>query len=100
VVDLARIYALSEGISAVNTFDRLNAAMDTPAISTSSARSLLDAMELLMQIRLEHQSNKLERGEAADNYLSLSEMSRLERQHLKDAFKVIKTLQDSRQSVF
>ena len=100
IVDLARIYALSEGIPAVNTFDRLKAAMETPAVSKPSARSLIDAMELLMQIRLEHQSNKIQDDQAPDNYISLSEISDLEKQHLKDAFKVIKTLQDSRQSMF
>ena len=100
IVDLARIYALSEGISAVNTIDRLQEAMSTPAISTQSARSLVDAMELLMQIRLEHQTRKLQANQDADNYLSLNEISILERHHLKDAFKVIKTLQDSRQSMF
>ena len=100
IVDLARIYALSEGISAVNTFERLKLAKDTPAISSSSALSLIDAMELLMQIRLEHQTRKLQSNQAPDNYISLSEISRLEQQHLKDAFKVIKTLQDSRQSMF
>ena len=53
-----------------------------------------------MQVRLDHQTRKLVANEAPDNYLSLSEISQLERQHLKDAFKVIKTLQDSRQSMF
>ena len=37
IVDLARIYALSSGIDAVNTFDRLKLAMATPAVSESSA---------------------------------------------------------------
>lgn len=100
IVDLARIYALTDGVNVVNTIDRLKAVMDTPAVTRASARSLIDAMELLMQIRLEHQCNKLQANQDADNYLSLTELSRLERQHLKDAFKVIKTLQDSRQSVF
>lgn len=40
------------------------------------------------------------KGLEADNYLSPKELSKLEREHLKDAFKVIKTLQDSRQTNF
>ncbi len=100
IVDLARIYALSEGISAVNTMERLQLAKDTSAVSTESALSLIDAMELLMQIRLEHQVKQLQTNQPPDNYISLKQISVLERQHLKDAFKVIKTLQDSRQSMF
>ena len=99
IVDLARIYALSEGIPAVNTIERLQKAMHTSAVSKTSALNLVDAMRLLMQIRLEHQTRKLQNNQAPDNYLSLGELSRLERHHLKDAFKIIKTLQDNRQSI-
>jgi len=49
-------------------------------------------------LRVAHQAKALAKGESADNYLSPKEISKLERQHLKDAFKVIKTLQDARQS--
>ena len=100
IVDLARIYALGEAVPAVNTIERLEKVMGSRSVTESSARSLVDAMDLLSQIRLEHQTRKLQAHLDPDNYLELSELSRLERQHLKDAFKIIKTLQDSRQSMF
>lgn len=100
IVDLARIYALSEGISAVNTIERIKQAAGTPAISTSSAENLIDAYEFLGFLRVNHQANRLVKGLKPDNYLSPTELSKLERAHLKDAFKVIKTLQDSRQASF
>ena len=49
-------------------------------------------------LRVKHQAKELMRGDSPDNYLSPKEISKLEREHLKDAFKVIKTLQDARQS--
>lgn len=100
IVDLARIYALSQGISAVNTIERIKQAAGTSAITKSSAENLIDAYEFLGVLRVKHQANKLIKGLEADNYLSPKELSKLEREHLKDAFKVIKTLQDSRQSSF
>jgi CBS domain-containing protein len=100
IVDLARIYALSQGISAVNTIERIKQASGSAAISSSSAENLIDAYEFLGFLRVKHQANKLMLGLEPDNYLSPKELSKLEREHLKDAFKVIKTLQDSRQTSF
>ncbi len=100
IVDLARIYALSQGISAVNTIERIQQAAETAAITQSSAENLIDAYEFLGILRVKHQAKKLMQGLEADNYLSPKELSKLEREHLKDAFKVIKTLQDSRQANF
>ena len=98
VVDLARIYALAEGISAVNTIERIQQAAGTPSLTKDSAENLIDAYEFLGMLRVEHQAKELMRGESADNYLSPKDLSKLEREHLKDAFKVIKGLQDARQS--
>jgi len=98
VVDLARIYALSEGISAVNTIERIQQAAGTPSLTKASAENLIDAYEFLGMLRVEHQAKELISGESPNNYLSPKEISKLEREHLKDAFKVIKSLQDARQS--
>lgn len=98
IVDLARIYALSEGISAVNTIERLKQAAGTTSLTKSSAANLIDAYEFLSMLRMMHQANKLQQGQQPNNYLSPKDISKLEREHLKDAFKVIKTMQDSRQS--
>ena len=100
IVDLARIYALAEGIPAVNTIERIKQAAGTPSLSKSSAENLVDAYEFLGMLRMEHQARKLQCEGTPDNYLSPKELSKLEREHLKDAFKVIKTMQDTRQSTY
>jgi CBS domain-containing protein len=98
IVDLARIYALAEGIASVNTIERLQKAAGSPSISKESAANLIDAYEFLGILRLEHQANLLQAEKTPNNYLSPKNLSKLEREHLKDAFKVIKALQDNRQS--
>ena len=100
IVDLARIYALCEGVSAVNTIERIKQAAGSEAITQSSADNLIDAYEFLGVLRVKHQANQLMRGLEPDNYLPPKELSKLEREHLKDAFNVIKTLQDARQASF
>lgn len=100
IVDLARIYALSQGITATNTIDRLRAAAGTPAVTQSSALNLIDAYEFLGMLRMQHQAQRITEGKAPNNYLPPKNISKLEREHLKDAFKVIKNMQDSRQTAY
>jgi CBS domain-containing protein len=100
IVDLARIYALAEGITSVNTIERLQQAAGTASITKASAANLIDAYEFLTLLRMNHQARRLQVGKTPHNYLSPKVLSKLERQHLKDAFKVIKTLQDNRQATY
>ena len=93
IVDLARIYALAGGHDAVNTNDRLLVAAQGGEVSEHSARDLRDALEFMSALRIRHQAAQVARGEAADNFLSLSELSNFERGQLKDAFGVVQTLQ-------
>ncbi|GAA5135051.1 putative nucleotidyltransferase substrate binding domain-containing protein [Thalassotalea piscium] len=100
IVDLARIYALAEGITATNTIERLSLAAGTRSLTKSSAANLIDAYEFLGILRMNHQAVKIQAGEAPDNFLAPKNISKLEREHLKDAFKVIKTMQDNRQTTY
>jgi CBS domain-containing protein len=100
IVDLARIYALSEGIEPVNTTERLGLAAGTPSLSKEAGDSLIDAFEFLSTLRIQHQAKQIQNNKPADNYLSPKEISKLEREHLKSAFKVIQYLQNSLHSKF
>lgn len=93
IVDLARVYALADGIAAVNTHDRLEAAAEAGEVSPASARDLRDALEFLAALRIAHQARQMAQGQPPDNYLALEELSQFERSHLKEAFSVVQTLQ-------
>ncbi len=95
VVDLARLYALQGQLLPVNTRARLTAARDTALISASGAHDLLDAYDLFCQIRLEHQVRQISDGLPPDNFVDPGELSDLEREHLRRAFGVIKTMQSA-----
>ena len=64
-------------------------------VSASGARDLLDAYDLIAQMRLEHQAGLVKAGKAPDNYLSPSALSDFERSHLRDAFVVVRTMQSA-----
>lgn len=93
IVETARIRSLAAGRMRVSTRNRLQAAADQGELSQSDAESLIDALDLIENLRLEHQSRQMSRGEAPDNYLSPSELSPLARQNLKAAFSQIRTSQ-------
>lgn len=93
IVDLARVYALSGGDTAINSHDRLLGAAAGGAISEQSARDLRDALEFLAFTRIQHQARQIAAGEKPDNYLHLDELSNFERTQLKDAFTVVQSLQ-------
>jgi CBS domain-containing protein len=94
IVDLARVYALAGGHPAVNTYDRLEAAAQGKEVSEQSARDLRDALEYLAITRIHHQVRQRDAGEPADSFLALSELSNFQRTQLKDAFLVVKALQN------
>lgn len=95
ITDLARVYALSAGIAAVNTRDRLQAASEAGEISVDGKNDLIDAFEFIASVRLQHQALQAAGGEKIDNYVKPDMLSSLERRHLKDAFDVVRELQTS-----
>ncbi len=95
IIDLARVYALSAGLPDINTIERLQAAADCGALSRDGAANLIDALEFIGTLRMRHQARQLRSGGKADNFVSPDALSPLERGHLKEAFLLINTMQES-----
>ncbi len=95
IIDLARVYALTSGIAETNTLERLQAAADCGTLSKDGAANLIDAFEFIGTLRMRHQARQLRNGEKADNFLAPDGLSPLERGHLKEAFLLINTMQES-----
>ncbi len=95
IVDLARLYALQGSIEAVNTRERLVQAKAEGVLSEGGADDLIDAYDLIATMRLEHQAQLVREGKKPDNFMAPSTLSALERNHLKDAFGVVKGLQSA-----
>ncbi|MBE0453567.1 DUF294 nucleotidyltransferase-like domain-containing protein [Roseovarius autotrophicus] len=95
VVDLGRIYALLGELEVTGTRERIEAGREAGVVSESGSHDLLDAYDLIAETRLRHQAAQILRGEKPDNFMNPADMSDLERNHLRDAFMVIKTMQSA-----
>lgn len=94
VVDIARVYALALGLANVNSKERLKMAVERGSLGQEEASNLIDCFEFIHSVRFRHQSNQIKRGEPLTNNLSPSSLSRFEREHLKDAFHIIRNHMD------
>jgi CBS domain-containing protein len=95
VTDLGRVYALKGRLTEVNTRARLRAAIEAGAVSATGGRDLIDAYDMIAQTRLEHQAAQIQAGEKPGNFMAPGDLSDFERSHLRDAFVVIKTMQNA-----
>ncbi len=95
IVDLVRIHALAHGIQAVNTVQRLNALAVAKVMSISDSRNLRDALQVIMQTRVEAQVQQLTAAQAPTNYLNPDQLPKLVRKQLRDAFSIVKDAQSS-----
>lgn len=95
ITDMARVYSLQGRISDVNTRARLLAAEQAGIISPSGARDLVDAYDVIAMIRLQNQANHIKAGRTPSNYLAPADLSDFERNHLRDAFVVVRTMQSA-----
>ncbi|MFG1495921.1 DUF294 nucleotidyltransferase-like domain-containing protein [Saccharospirillum sp. HFRX-1] len=93
--DLARIYALAGGISAVSTTARLQAALEAGLLEADLAHSLIEAWHLIAALRIEEQSEAVRRDETPTSFLDPDALSPLMRAHLKDAFGAIGQVQQT-----
>jgi len=100
IVDIARNYALSAGLSQVNSMDRLHAMVDARVMSESMSRSLEDAHEFIAGIRLQAQSRQVSAGIDVDNFLDPQELSPLVRHQLRDAFTIVREAQAAMKARF
>jgi len=92
--DIARIYALAEGLTEVNTSARLDQLLGRKILSNKDVKNLKDAHEFIGHLRLKNQGAQVESGKTANNYLQPGDISSLLRHQLKDAFEAVNSAQN------
>jgi CBS domain-containing protein len=94
IVDLARIYALKNRISATNTQERLENLHQEKVLSWEEYNELDQAYSFLMQQRFLRQiSAILEEKRSPDNYVNPKKLSNIEQTLLKEIFRRIEKFQ-------
>ena len=93
IVDLARVYSLAAGIESISSYHRILKAKEAGVLSEKAAGNLLDAYEFINQFRMQHQARQIIADQQPDNYADPDQLSSFERDHLRDAFKVVADMQ-------
>jgi CBS domain-containing protein len=93
IVDLARWAGMAAGVTSASTPERLRAAAAAGTLTGADARTLADAFQLVMALRLEHQIAQLDAGEEPDDHLDPAALSPLTRTYLKEAFRAVASVQ-------
>jgi CBS domain-containing protein len=93
-VDLARLFALRHRVFETNTGKRIEALRDKGVFSENEALELYHAYYYLMTLRLEKQSlQMIEKKEEPKNFVSISQLTKVQMATLVEIFKVIKEFQ-------
>ncbi|AZA11295.1 putative nucleotidyltransferase substrate binding domain-containing protein [Corynebacterium gerontici] len=95
VTQLARLFAIAGGVSEIGTRQRLQLAARAGSVSERGAQDLTDAFEFLSTIALRHQAEQLRMGRQPDYHVNPNELKKLDREHLRDAFQIIKNMQSA-----
>ncbi len=93
IVDLARWAAMSAGVTCTSTAERLRVAGAAGTLPASDAHTLLEAHELIVGLRVDHQIEQLRAGETPDDYIDPAELSPLTRSYLREAFRAVAAVQ-------
>lgn len=95
VVELARIYALCSNIQETDTMYRLQKASLGNKLSASDCKELQEAYTFINGVRFNNQLKSLTDHTPISNNISPDLLSQFERNHLKDAFRIIAKQQDA-----
>ena len=93
IVDIARYAGLKAKSKTTSTIERLRAASDAGVTRQTHARTLAEAFDLFMELRVEHQVSQLQRGEKPDDHLDPKELNSLTRRYLRDGFREVTAVQ-------
>ena len=90
IVHGIRALAMEHGVREQGTATRVDRLVELGKLDDAMARDLVDALRLLMGIRLSHQLKQRAAGLTASNEVRATELSTLEREPLHDALGIVK----------
>ena len=93
IVELARWGSAAVGVFEGSTPERLLAAGHSGALSEGDARTLADAFDLALELRIGHHMSRIGAGQPPDDEIEPAEISPLMRDHLRDVFRAVTSVQ-------
>ncbi len=93
IVELARWGSTVAGVFEGSTPERLLSAAAGGALSEPEARTLADAFDLALELRIGHHMSRIGAGQPPDDEIELAEISPLMRDTLRDVFRAVTSVQ-------
>ncbi len=93
IVELARWAGAAAGLTEGSTPERLEAGAQAGVLSEADARTLTDAFELALELRIAHHMQQAASGAAPDDRIEPAAISPLMRDHLRDVFRAVTGVQ-------
>lgn len=84
-----RALAMEKGIDATSSVERVKALNNMGLINREFAGELIESFNFLLTLRVNFQLEKLDQGRAIDNYIKPEKLNKLDRDLLRDVFKVV-----------
>ncbi len=95
IVDIVRIHALANKITAVNTDERLAELAHQKVLTINDSRNLQDALHFIMQLRINAQARQIQRDEKTSNHCNPKDLPKLAKEQLRDAFTIVDQAQNT-----
>lgn len=95
IIDLARIYGLAVECDSSNTEERFTRSNERGMLSDDAYKNIINTYQYILMFRQHHQLEALKRGEEPDNRINPDSFGSFERGNLKDAFRIISSLQEA-----
>lgn len=94
IVDAVRLFSLEKGVTATSTVERLRELKDKHPVISEYGEEIEQALEFLMLLRLHHQFEQIHSGKEPDNFINPVKLSVLERNTLKESFRLLSRIHD------
>ncbi|PKO38358.1 MAG: nucleotidyltransferase [Betaproteobacteria bacterium HGW-Betaproteobacteria-4] len=92
-VDVARIYAMASGVHNTNSIQRLRLAAQRLSIRSDEIDAVLEGLNFIQLLRLQHQYLEGEPGTQGDNLIDPDTLNELDRRILKESFRQARKIQ-------
>jgi CBS domain-containing protein len=100
IVEIARWAGVMSGVGGASTRERLRAARSAGVLAGSQAGDLIEALDVVGDVRIAHQLGQLESGVRPDDDIRPDQLSSIGRAQLREAFRAVASVQRALQAEF
>ena len=100
IVNAARLFAVDANLDQTNTIDRLSALQIAGYGDAKLLQALQEAVEFLMMLRLQRQTEQVSSGQPVSNYVNPDSLTSLQKGALKQSFQAVAHAQSVIKSKF